>query len=50
MMLHMIELTKSSLKCWQRYSYNGKIEVGPNSTQVTKVTLTTIRRAVMSLL
>ena len=30
----MIELTKSSIRCWQKYSYNGKIEVGPNSTQV----------------
>ena len=27
----MIKLTKSSIKCWQKYSYNGKIEVGPNS-------------------
>ena len=26
----MIELTKSSIKCWQRCSYNLKIEVGPN--------------------
>ena len=30
----MIELTKPCIKSWQRYSYNGKIEVGPNSTQV----------------
>ena len=28
----MVELAKSSIKCWQIYSYNGKIEVGPNST------------------
>ena len=33
----MIELTKSTIKCWQRYRYNGKIEVGVNSTQVPKV-------------
>ena len=32
----MIELIKSSIKYWQRYSYNYTIEVGPNSTQVPK--------------
>jgi len=26
----MIELTKSGIKCWQRYTYNGKTEMGPN--------------------
>ena len=30
----MIELTKSSIKCWQRYSYNTKIEVGPTCTSM----------------
>ena len=30
----MLELTKSSIKCWQKYNYNGKIEVGSNSAQV----------------
>ena len=31
----MIELTKSSIKCWQKYSYNGKIEVGPKTVPET---------------
>ena len=31
----MIDLTKSNIKCWQRYSYK-KIEVDLNSTQVPK--------------
>ena len=27
-----IQVTKSNIKCWQKYSYNGKIEVGPTCT------------------
>ena len=33
----MIKLTKSSIKCWQRNSFNGKVDVGPNYAPVPEV-------------
>jgi len=31
----MIELTKLIIKCWQWYSYCGKIDMGPDYTQIS---------------